>query len=534
MPSTNAASIPPLPLSRKRARDKEESSKDDAHHFRNENDPGNQPAKGSADFVVHMKLAGKVAVSVSAHKERRGAVKSSNNDTVEYYLEATEKDVGSEDALVVEYRESYQGVIAAGAASHLMNLDSEQTSQNDGSTNKHSREASTSERPSNASGRQSKVFAGEDRLSELADYRRIHGHGNVPVRRSGNSKLAKWVTNQRQQYKLHRDGKTSSLTLSRIQKLEFLYLNVLSNSKMLMMSATNVFLDQFNESYRIKSKLLRRNEKSRFIIMMMTYFILSMDIDEVLPIARHKDSLGGRLFLKGNDGYTKCVVTKSTLEADANNFPPKHSKTFYLLAQLGTGKVGTTYLACNSSGRLCAVKMHIPERSVAATVADRDLEWNQRFIEKQSEVTQELSRWDALCESNPAFRVILCGNPCLVMPYGIEIPSDERTDTLVQAKIKDLLTTFAKKGFFYKELRWRHILRDYNNNLFLVDLESLKGLTDPDKSTRETWVAFVVKQQLDELLKKAATATPSRAEPEPDEDAVVLVEVAPATHKRKR
>jgi hypothetical protein len=263
---------------------------------------------------------------------------------------------------------------------------------------------------------------------------------------------------------------------------------------------------------------------------------LSMDIDEHLPIARHKDSLGGRLFLKGSDGCTKFVVTKSTLEADANNFPPKNSKTFYLLAQLGTGKAGTTYLACNSSGRLCAVKMHIPHRSVAATADDRELERNNRYEEEEIRRDQELSRWDALCESNPAFGVKLCGNPCLVMPYGIEIPSDERTDTRVQAKIKDLLTTFAKKGFSYKELRWRHILRDYNNNLFLVDLESLESLTDPAKSTKEKWVAYVVKEQVDELLKKAATATPSRAEtePEPDEDAVVLVEVAPATHKRKR
>jgi hypothetical protein len=60
----------------------------------------------------------------------------------------------------------------------------------------------------------------EDRLSELADYRKINGHCNVPHNYSENTTLGKWVNNQRQQYKLHRDGKTSTLTNFRIQELE--------------------------------------------------------------------------------------------------------------------------------------------------------------------------------------------------------------------------------------------------------------------------------------------------------------------------
>jgi hypothetical protein len=64
--------------------------------------------------------------------------------------------------------------------------------------------------------------AWEDRLSELANYRKIHGHCNVPIRYSENSKLGKWVSNQRSTYKLHGEGKTSPMTLSRIQALESL------------------------------------------------------------------------------------------------------------------------------------------------------------------------------------------------------------------------------------------------------------------------------------------------------------------------
>jgi hypothetical protein len=62
----------------------------------------------------------------------------------------------------------------------------------------------------------------EARLKDLADYRKIHGHCNVPNRYSENTKLGLWVSRQRNQHKLHLEGKTSSMTLSRIQELESL------------------------------------------------------------------------------------------------------------------------------------------------------------------------------------------------------------------------------------------------------------------------------------------------------------------------
>jgi hypothetical protein len=57
-------------------------------------------------------------------------------------------------------------------------------------------------------------------LSELADYRKIQGHCNVPNSNSNkNQKLANWVKTQRTQYRFHLEGKTSSMTLSHIQAL---------------------------------------------------------------------------------------------------------------------------------------------------------------------------------------------------------------------------------------------------------------------------------------------------------------------------
>jgi hypothetical protein len=60
----------------------------------------------------------------------------------------------------------------------------------------------------------------EARLSELADYRKIHGHCNVPHRYSENFKLGRWVGNQRTNYRLHRQGKPSPMNTYRIQALE--------------------------------------------------------------------------------------------------------------------------------------------------------------------------------------------------------------------------------------------------------------------------------------------------------------------------
>jgi hypothetical protein len=131
---------------------------------------------------------------------------------------ATEEDAGSEDAQVSGHRGSDEGIAAA--VSHPMSLDSEQTSRDDSSTDKHSRKRSTSKAHSKKSRRQWRASVWGDRLSELADFRKIHGHCNVPKNYSENSMLAIWVGTQRDTYRLHLVGKTSPMTLSRIQELE--------------------------------------------------------------------------------------------------------------------------------------------------------------------------------------------------------------------------------------------------------------------------------------------------------------------------
>jgi hypothetical protein len=249
----NHVYVPSLQLSRKRPRDT---------HHRYENGAGNNTATGSAKFVVDLELAEEV-MEVSPDKKRRGV--SVRRDAAEKCAQipqgvhATEKGIGSKDAQVADHHESHEGIAAA--SSYPKNLESEQTSRNsEGSANNHSKKQSTLKSPSNVSGwehgsmlaaavtgrteqvineedltaktslgRESPISiddptspAWENRLSELAYYRKIHGHCNVPHNYSENPKLANWVKKQRRKYRLHLEGKTSPMTPLRIQKLESL------------------------------------------------------------------------------------------------------------------------------------------------------------------------------------------------------------------------------------------------------------------------------------------------------------------------
>jgi hypothetical protein len=178
-----------LQLSRKRPRDKEESS--NGNHPQNENGPVQNNAIDATEFVVDLELADEAEQVVRIERSGKNDAAGNCAETLEE-IEATERDV----------------------------VDSEQTSRYYGSAYKCSQKSSTAKALSNASGWQGRVW--EDRLSELVDYRKIYGDCNVPQNYSENAKLAYWVGTQRTQYRFHREGKISHMTTFRIQELECL------------------------------------------------------------------------------------------------------------------------------------------------------------------------------------------------------------------------------------------------------------------------------------------------------------------------
>ena len=65
-----------------------------------------------------------------------------------------------------------------------------------------------------------KAVEWESRYSELCKYHEQHGDTLVPQKYKPNIQLGRWVETQRRQYKLLEDGKTSNLTLERMEALD--------------------------------------------------------------------------------------------------------------------------------------------------------------------------------------------------------------------------------------------------------------------------------------------------------------------------
>jgi hypothetical protein len=59
-----------------------------------------------------------------------------------------------------------------------------------------------------------------ERFQELGDFKRYHGHCCVPIHWPQNPPLAKWVKRQRYQYKMKKDGKSSSMIQDRETALD--------------------------------------------------------------------------------------------------------------------------------------------------------------------------------------------------------------------------------------------------------------------------------------------------------------------------
>jgi hypothetical protein len=59
-----------------------------------------------------------------------------------------------------------------------------------------------------------------ERFEQLREYKLQFGHCIVPQQYSANPKLGRWVSRQRNTYKLYHEGKSSPMTAKRIRELE--------------------------------------------------------------------------------------------------------------------------------------------------------------------------------------------------------------------------------------------------------------------------------------------------------------------------
>ena len=86
-----------------------------------------------------------------------------------------------------------------------------------------------------------------DKLSQLREFKAIHGHCLVPHTYNENQGLARWVKRQRRQYKLHKDGDASS-TMSRER------IDILNKEGFVWDSHKVVWSERFEEIFKYKEQ----------------------------------------------------------------------------------------------------------------------------------------------------------------------------------------------------------------------------------------------------------------------------------------
>ncbi|KAL3913586.1 MAG: hypothetical protein SGARI_000582 [Bacillariaceae sp.] len=195
------------------------------------------------------------------------------------------------------------------------------------------------------------------------------------------------------------------------------------------------------------------------------------------PIEEQGDVLGGIFTPKvSSDGMVWTTVRKG-VKADYESFPKPSAVYFYLFAHIGHGTYGKVFLASTTSGRMCAMKLYIPERSHTACPDERDVENEENLKVAEAARNKEKERWGALHKKLPFKTKTINDLPALLMVYGRPLEQSDRAARLHE--VKGELQRFADAGFAYKDsdLRWRHVVL-YNNQILLVALESLEDITE--------------------------------------------------------
>ena len=228
-----------------------------------------------------------------------------------------------------------------------------------------------------------------------------------------------------------------------------------------------------------------------------------------IPRIGHGECLGNRVVCKMGKNlftwvktplYTMRGKKKKAFTANLQDFPDPLSQTFYLLGELGVGIHASVMLACNSSGRVCALKCYHVYPSQLRTNRDREEDENEEIESLRDVANAEADRWRLLYQDRfPHVTVVdLAGRPCLVMPYGTQV---QDRDSITQELEKELYR-LAQRGFRYENNynRWRNVLVDSQGQVFLSGLGSLEehgeDTTVPDK------LQAMVDKQLAILMKE--------------------------------
>jgi hypothetical protein len=233
-----------------------------------------------------------------------------------------------------------------------------------------------------------------------------------------------------------------------------------------------------------------------------------------LPVVHDGDDLGKRIFFKVEEAGCSWVITPQKymnegkicdFHANVGELPTKGTTHFYMLGGAREGSEGAVYIACNSSARLCSIKVYRIYKSSAATTEERDLVEAEVSAKCWEKAYNECDYWTQIHEER--FKHVrglyLGGRPCLLLPYGLVIDAPgERANALLSIEA-ELLMIAKNYHLRYTDsnLRWRHVLLDSEGKVFLSDLGSLEPFI-PSETEGIGSIKHVVQEQM-EALKEA-------------------------------
>ena len=169
-----------------------------------------------------------------------------------------------------------------------------------------------------------------------------------------------------------------------------------------------------------------------------------------------------------------------SMKFNYHDFPEDRTEMMYLWRDLGRGSKGRVFLACNTSGRACAVKFflidyntcHRQKGTTAERQAWRAAQMAGRLVDAEKERDYWIRVYGKVFEDQ--VRVTQLNNLwCLMMPYFDQVRDCERESCL--ESVKSHLTRFRTLNLRYNsdDLRWRHVgVRD--GLVYIFDLGSLE------------------------------------------------------------
>lgn len=217
------------------------------------------------------------------------------------------------------------------------------------------------------------------------------------------------------------------------------------------------------------------------------------------PPSVHPDVEGRPAYLLASESGVHYSSVAKSFQINWERFPQRSAKAFYLLRRLGYGLDGFCWLACSTSGSVCAIKMF----------------WNNSSDEAAVHVMQRCERertvWNTVMP-NSSFIVTLISRPALVMPW-LVTHEDKHNSPVFRNAVRAAVEELANSHFHHKDLEnhaWRHVG-------YIVDNDSVRALL-LDHSHTETIEPTKVADAKKDMLRRFELG-PAR-EHQKDEDEI--------------